>query len=95
MMFNALIIIFGFLVTIMSLTDSQAQTNEAPTTRLSKFILTLGFSIWFFSVVLSLAEEIELEDEESMEAHRVRSCTYVAKSGHEIIGEKSPPYYDC
>jgi len=94
MMINALVIILGFLVTLISLTDTHDHAKISPTTTLGKFLLVLGFSIWFFSVVLSLAEEIEFEKEGNSEANRVRSCTYVAKSGQEI-GEKSPPYYDC
>ncbi|CAL8126772.1 unnamed protein product [Orchesella dallaii] len=88
MMVHALVIILGFLVTLMSLTDG------SPTTTLAKFLLIICCSLWFFSVVLSLAEEIHLEEEGITEANRVRSCTYVAKSGQEI-GEKNPPYYDC
>jgi len=93
-MINALVIILGMLVTLMSLTDGHSHSNGTPTITLSKFLLIFGCSAWFFSVVLSFAEEIELEEEGNIEANRIKSCTYVAKNGQDIV-EKSPPYYDC
>lgn len=94
MMIHALVIVLGFLTTILALTDSHINdtTNGVSTNTLTKFFITLAFSLWFFAVVLSLHEEMEMKEQHVSEDNVIRNYV-IAKKGS--VDEKSPPYYDC
>lgn len=95
MMIHALIIVLGFLTTAIAITDSHIVNNHStlPFDTLSEFFITIGFSLWFFAVVLSLHEDLEIEGRHELEGN-VKNFV-IAKRGSITAGEKCPPYYDC